>query len=67
MTDERAQAQDVEALTAVDRCDACGAQAYVRVCMPYGELLFCGHHANKHLDVLKDGAMYIQDERASIK
>ena len=34
-------------LTAVDRCDRCGAQAYVRVVLGAsgGELLFCGHHA----------------------
>ena len=45
-------------LTAWDRCDAgtsmagqhtsCGAQAFVRVVLPNGELLFCGHHFNKH-------------------
>jgi len=34
-------------LTAADRCDRCGAQAYVRVVLETsgGELLFCGHHA----------------------
>jgi hypothetical protein len=34
-------------LTTVDRCDRCGAQAYVRVVLGAsgGELLFCGHHA----------------------
>lgn len=34
-------------LTAVDRCDRCGAQAYVRAVLEAsgGELLFCGHHA----------------------
>ncbi|MGO4493857.1 hypothetical protein AB4Y86_17425 [Arthrobacter sp. 2YAF22_2] len=34
-------------LTTVDRCDRCGAQAYVRVVLEAsgGELLFCGHHA----------------------
>ncbi len=32
-------------LTAVDRCDRCGAQAYVRVTLGSGmDLLFCGHH-----------------------
>ncbi|KRE78763.1 hypothetical protein [Arthrobacter sp. Soil763] len=34
-------------LTTVDRCDRCGAQAYVRVVLEAsgGELLFCAHHA----------------------
>ncbi|MDO4792046.1 MAG: hypothetical protein Q3999_06140 [Buchananella hordeovulneris] len=35
-------------LTAEDRCDACGAQAYVRARFGAGELLFCAHHARKH-------------------
>ena len=34
-------------LTAADRCDRCGAQAYVRVVLESsgGELLFCAHHS----------------------
>jgi hypothetical protein len=34
-------------LTALDRCDRCGAQAYVRAILEAtgGELLFCAHHA----------------------
>lgn len=31
-------------LTANDRCDVCGAQAYVKTVGVSGELLFCGHH-----------------------
>ncbi len=53
-------------LTAQDRCDACGAQAYVRVRLPYGELFFCGHHASQHLDKLREDALEIQDERENI-
>jgi hypothetical protein len=34
-------------LTAEDRCDRCGAQAYVSVTGVNGELMFCGHHYNK--------------------
>ena len=34
-------------LTAEDRCDQCGAQAYVSVTGVNGELMFCGHHYNK--------------------
>lgn len=57
---------EMRPLTAEDRCDACGAQAYVRVVMPYGEFLFCGHHANQHLEKLREGAVRIQDERDRI-
>jgi hypothetical protein len=53
---------DIPALTAQDRCDACGAQAYVRVQMDSGELLFCAHHARKHQDALRKVATQIHDE-----
>ena len=49
-------------LTAFDRCDACGAQAYVRVQLESGELLFCAHHARKHAEALSGVAKSIQDE-----
>jgi hypothetical protein len=31
-------------LTAADRCDRCGAQAYVELSLERGKLLFCAHH-----------------------
>jgi hypothetical protein len=34
-------------LTAFDRCDRCGSQAYVKILGHTGELLFCSHHYNK--------------------
>ena len=38
-----------QALTTADRCDRCGAQAYVRITLRNGgELLFCAHHARAH-------------------
>ena len=49
-------------LTAADRCDRCGAQAYVRVVLPVGELLFCAHHGHAHRDALERQALFIQDE-----
>ena len=50
-------------LTAADRCDRCGAQAYLRVTLASGgELLFCAHHARKHSDKLKLVALRIHDE-----
>ncbi|RKS77601.1 hypothetical protein CLV35_1295 [Motilibacter peucedani] len=51
------------ALTAADRCDRCGAQAYVRVTLESGgELLFCAHHGREHADALRQVATDIQDE-----
>jgi len=51
------------ALDATDRCDGCGAQAYVRVVLPGGgELHFCGHHWNRHGDSLRAQAVDITDE-----
>lgn len=59
-------ATGVNALTAHDRCDACGAQAQVRATKPRvpdtleeleagtagvnDELLFCGHHHHAYND-----------------
>ena len=49
-------------LTAADRCDRCNAQAYVRVVMPSGELLFCAHHAREHAPKFTALATHVQDE-----
>ncbi|MEV2276637.1 hypothetical protein AB0I72_13730 [Nocardiopsis sp. NPDC049922] len=50
-------------LTAADRCDRCGAQAYVRVLLNSGgELLFCAHHMRKHDESLRKIASDIHDE-----
>jgi hypothetical protein len=44
-------------LTAADRCDRCGAQAYVRASLHGGgELLFCAHHGREHLPKLREHA-----------
>ncbi len=52
-----------EPLTAVDRCDRCGAQAYVRVTMPAGsELLFCAHHGREYAPKLRELDAAILDE-----
>ena len=54
-------------LTALDLCDRCGAQAYVRVVLPgAGELLFCAHHSRQHADALARVAVEIQDETARL-
>ncbi len=67
--DDRGEATPSRAFTltgpmnAVDRCDRCGAQAYVRVFL-HGpqELLFCAHHYRQHAPALAKIAVGIQDE-----
>jgi hypothetical protein len=55
------------ALNAADRCDRCGAQAYVRVTLASGfELLFCVHHSKEHADKLRQVALQIHDESEKI-
>ncbi|WP_083959033.1 DUF7455 domain-containing protein [Herbidospora mongoliensis] len=54
-------------LTALDRCDRCGAQAYIRAILPVGaELLFCAHHGRQHVAALRDKGAEIQDESARL-
>lgn len=55
------------ALSAADRCDRCGAQAYVRAELGNGgELLFCAHHAREHDGELRRIATSIHDETAKL-
>jgi hypothetical protein len=50
-------------LTAMDRYDRCGAQAYVWALLPNGlELLFCAHHSRQHSSALTKIAVGILDE-----
>ncbi|WP_119727850.1 MULTISPECIES: DUF7455 domain-containing protein [Thermomonospora] len=50
-------------LTAADRCDRCGAQAYVRaVLVGGGDLLFCAHHGRKYSASLRASGADIHDE-----
>ncbi|GAB3844645.1 DUF7455 domain-containing protein [Nesterenkonia populi] len=50
-------------LTALDRCDRCGAQAYVRAELSSGgALLFCNHHARAVEDTLRPQTLGWIDE-----
>jgi hypothetical protein len=53
---------ETEPLKASDRCDRCGAAAYVRVVLGGGELLFCAHHGRAHQDALRAAEADIQDQ-----
>ena len=50
-------------LSPQDRCDSCGAQAFVQVLFEHGELLFCGHHWNIHTEAATESAYKVIDER----
>ena len=54
-------------LTTQDRCDRCGAQAYVRAVLTNGgELIFCSHHHREFAVGLKAAAVAIHDESERI-
>ncbi|WP_244891672.1 DUF7455 domain-containing protein [Boudabousia liubingyangii] len=72
MTEEVSQnledTRDTDTLSAADRCDACGAQAYVRVQVgDFGELLFCAHHARKHSEALSKVAEVVTDQTSLLQ
>jgi len=53
---------DARELTTTDRCDRCGAQAYVRTVLGSGsELLFCSHHWHDNEDRLREISVSIHD------
>lgn len=52
-----------------DRCDKCGAQAFVRAISRENgsrDLLFCGHHFRAHEMALVMGGWIIEDHRRDI-
>lgn len=68
---DRDKPPTVPTLTLQDRCDRCGAQAFVRTEILSGDghptsLLWCGHHFATHEDKLLALALAIQDERGRI-
>ena len=50
-------------LQVADRCDRCGSQAFVRVSLVMGTLMFCSHHWSEFEAVLKPKAYDVLDER----
>lgn len=53
-------------LKIADRCDRCGAQAFVLAKGINGELYFCGHHYNKFKDGINSWSFEIINEIDSI-
>lgn len=54
-------------LTAADRCDACGAQAYIAAVVNGSELLFCAHHGHKYEAKLRSVATSWHDETSRLR
>ena len=48
-------------LTLADRCDTCGAQAFIRAIFVSGELTFCGHHGRLMSTQLRQQAILVED------
>ena len=55
-------------LTDADRCDLCGARAYIRALISvfYPELLFCAHHGHEMEAALRSAALDLVDESAAL-
>ena len=51
-----------------DRCDRCGAQAYVQVWLNNGlDLMFCVHHHKEHKKILEQVVLTTHDESDRMK
>lgn len=59
--------EETRVIKTSDRCDRCGAEAFVWACGITGELFFCGHHYSMHEESIKNFAYEIIDERRFIK
>jgi hypothetical protein len=67
MTKSKVEEEVKYELTALDRCDRCSAQAWVKASGVNGELLFCSHHYNKHKKELSNWAFEVVDETERLK
>jgi hypothetical protein len=56
----------VPSFTAHERCDRCGAQAFVRAVLTTGDLLFCAHHGREFGTGLAAVALLVEDGTAAI-
>ena len=54
-------------LTAADRCDRCGAQAYLRAEFMNGTLLFCAHHGRTFEVTITEQALDVTDETGRLR
>lgn len=45
-----------------DRCDKCGAQAFMLMTLKSGDLMFCAHHGREYRPLMEKDALLITDE-----
>ncbi|MEY3406187.1 MAG: hypothetical protein RLZZ556_259 [Actinomycetota bacterium] len=65
-TENTTPVEETVSLTAADRCDLCGAQAFIRVVLATGDLVFCGHHGAENKEKLSPIAVSWQDETSKL-
>jgi hypothetical protein len=53
-------------VTAADRCDRCGAQAYASATLTTAVLFFCAHHWREHGPALRAQGAIVHDETATL-
>lgn len=53
-------------LTALDRCDGCGAQGYVRWVREEQDLVLCGHHSAKSEAQLTGSGFSIHEDNRGV-
>jgi len=64
--DDMSASTTARQLLVADRCDKCGAQAFVIAKFGAGELMFCGHHFNDYELMIREQSYEIVDEREHI-
>jgi hypothetical protein len=60
------ESTSVRFLRVSDRCDQCGAEAFVVVIVLGADLYFCGHHFGRNEVKLREVAQAVFDDRAWI-
>jgi ribosomal protein S14 len=66
MPETKTKKQEEKVLKIADRCDRCGAQAFVLATGVSGELMFCGHHYHKYEYAITQWAYKIVNELDTI-
>jgi hypothetical protein len=66
MPETKVKKQEDKVLKIADRCDRCGAQAFILATGVSGELMFCGHHYHKYEYAITQWAYKIIDELDTI-
>ena len=66
MSETKVENKQEKVLKIADRCDRCGAQAFILATGVSGELMFCGHHYQKYEYAITQWAYKIVNELDTI-